>query len=243
MKKEIHSWKSSNLEKEIQLAIYGHYGYALVLFPALSDGYMEYENKGLIEAITPIIKKGKFKVFSVSGFLQDSWLHESKTDEEKSNIHLLYNNFIEEELIPFIFNNCGGPIPIFTCGVSHGAYIASNAYFRRPDIFFGTIAMSGYFNILELSGNFFDSNCYFNSPVHYLPNLTEPYWLSFLTGKHHVYLISGRGENEYPDKTIHLGQILTNMGIQHQVDIWGEEFGHNWESWNKMLPHFLETKF
>ena len=44
--------------------------------------------------------------------------------------------------------------------------------------------------------DFFDDNCYFNSPVHYLPNLSDEYWLSFLRSKHHVYLMTGTGENE-----------------------------------------------
>jgi esterase/lipase superfamily enzyme len=243
VQKENHSWLSSNLGKEINLYVYGHYGFGILLFPAMTDDPAEYEEESLIEALSPYIEKGKCKVFSICSVNEESWLNKDKTPEEKSQRHLEYNNFIIEEAVPFIFGECGGPVPIITCGAGLGAYHAANTYFRRPDIFQGTIAASGVYNIEQLTGGYFDSNCYFNSPIHYLPNLNDNYWLSFLKSKHHIYIMSGKGKGETPHNAIQLGEILAMKGIPHHVDIWGEEWGHNWDSWKAMISHVIETKF
>ena len=204
MHKETYSIWSNHLKKEMEIASYGHYGLAILLFPSLTDNYLENETNGLIDAFLPFVKKGKCKVFSIGGVMQESWLNPSISSEDKSNLHFDYNNFIVEEILPFIFNECNGPIPTLTCGAANGAYYAANNYFRRPDLFHGTIAMSGTYNIQHYSDGFYNDNCYFNSPVHYLPNLTDNYWLSFLMSKHHVYLMSGQNEGEFPENSINL---------------------------------------
>jgi len=243
MVSENHSILSSNLTKKVDFKFYGHYGAALLLFPAITDSPSEYEDNGLIAAISGFIKQGKCRVFSVGTVNEESWFNNSITNEEKSERHLEYNNFVMEELIPEIYAHCGGPLPIFTAGGGIGAFHAANSYFRRPDVFHGVIAMSGFYNIEYLSKGYFDSNCYFNSPVHYLPNLTDNYWLSFLLSKKHVYIMSGSGENENPNESRHFHEILSAKGIPHQLDVWNEEWNHDWKTWNAMLTKILETKF
>ena len=243
MQKEIHHWKSANLNKDMEIVVYGHYGFALLLFPATTDDNTENEKNGLIEILSPMITKGKCRVFSVSDVMFDSWLNNTKTPEKKSLRHFQYNNYISDEVAPFIFNQCGGAIPIVTCGAAIGGYMAANTYFRRPDIFFGTLAMSATFDITHFTGGYFDENCYYNSPVHYLPNLNDTYWLSFLQSKHHVNILSGSGENEFPGNSSHLDNILHMKGIPHLVDIWGPEWGHDWNTWNAMSKFIIENKF
>lgn len=242
MEKSYKRIKSENLDKDMNIAIYGHYGFGLLLFPAYTDSFLENENNGMLNSMKACIEKGKCRVFSIDGIFLESWLSNGKTPQEKSQRHLEYNNFITDEAIPFIFNECGGPVPIITAGASTGGFIAANTYFRRPDIFYGTIALSGTFNIDHYAKGYFDDNCYFNSPVHYLPNLTEDYWLTFLESRHHVYLLSGSGEGENPENTVHLHNILKNKNIRHFIDIWGKEWGHNWDTWKQMLGQIINDK-
>ena len=242
MEREIHAHWSKNLNKIMDIAVYGHYGFALLLFPAQSDDFLENENHGLIDTLAPYIDKGKCTVFSVGAVNFESWLSSDKAGEDKSKRHYEYNHYIVEELLPFIFGHCGGPVPIITCGAAIGAFHAVNNYFRRPDIFYGTIGLSGTYNIEHYAKGFFDDNCYYNSPIHYLPNLNDSYWLTFLKSKHHVYLMTGQGKEEHPENSGILGDILRNKGIPHLVDCWGSEWSHNWTSWNAMLYHIFKTK-
>ena len=227
----------------MEVATYGNYGFALLMFPSFTDSCEEVEEAGLLEALEPFISKGKCKVFSIGGVNFQSWLNMEIPPEERSLRHLQYNNYIIEEAVPFIFGNCGSPVPIITCGSAVGAYHAANSFFRRPDIFYGMISMSGTFNIEHYSHGFYDDNCYFNSPIHYLPNLNDNYWLSFLLSKHHIYIYSGSGENEHPHNSLHLASVLGMKSIPHTIDIWGREWGHNWDTWKAMLRNIFENKF
>jgi len=235
-------FKSTNLGYEIEIRVYGHYGFALLLFPSITDSQDEPETIELIASLQPFFEKGKFRVISIPGITYQSWFNEQKTLEERSKTQYDYNNFILEEVVPSIFTFCGGPVPIITCGAANGAFQAANTYFRRPDLFYGTIALSGTYNIEHYSKGYFDSNCYFNSPIHYLPNLNDSYWLSFLQSKNHVYLMSGSGEGEFPYNSQHLSDILNSKNIPNYLDIWGTEWGHNIETWQEMLHHLFTVK-
>lgn len=242
LKKETISWDSKKLGRKMELAVYGHYGISILLFPATTDSCLENEENGMIQAIQPLLESGRFKVFSLGAMNFESWLtKDEKTNEEKSEMHKKYNQYIIEEVLPFIFGECGCEVPIITAGAAIGAYHAANTFFRRPDIFLGTIAMSGTFDITHYTNGFLDEkdNCYFNSPIHFLPKLKDNYWLSFLKSRKHIYLLSGKGENEYPENSEKLAGILSDKQIKHTLDIWGEECGHNYSTWNLMLNKVL----
>jgi len=232
---------SKNLSKEIRVAVYGHYGFVLLVFPANSDDYKESEENGLIQAIQPSIEKGKCRVVTFDTINQSSWLNNDLSNEEKSDMHLKFNNFLVDELVPFVFKESGGLLPIITCGANVGAYHAANSYFRRPDLFFGTIAMSGFFNIEYLTNGYFDTNCYFNSPIHYLPLLEDSYWLSFLRSNHHIYILTSTHPEENQSESYYLTNILTNKEIPHNLDIWGTERAPGYETWNAMLSKIIDV--
>lgn len=242
MRKETATIHSSILNKDVNIAVYGHFGVSLLMFTAYEDDCLEYEKNGLIDAIAPFIKNGKCKVYIIPSLSQDNWLNDSISPKEKSQKHLDYNNFVIEEAVAAIYNDCGSAVPIITCGAATGAYHAANTYFRRPDLFLGTIAIDGFFDIGFLAKEYFDDNCYFNSPMHYLPNLNDNYWLTFLKSRHHVYLFSSSGEGSHPDEARKLDSILSSKGIPHKVDIWGKEWNKDWTTWKTMLPEIISKK-
>jgi esterase/lipase superfamily enzyme len=242
MKKELKTIVSKHLGKETTVASYGKYGLAILLFPSTSDDYCEAEEQGLIDKLSRAIDKGKCKIFTVESVNFESWLNDDLSNKEKSDRLYEYNSYILEEVMPYVFGECGGPVPVITAGSGIGAFHAANTYFRRPDVFYGTIALSGSFNIEHFTDGYFDENCYYNSPIHYLPNLKDNYWLSFLMSRRHVYLLSGSGEGESPENTSHISSILSEKGIPHYTDIWDEKWGHNWTTWNEMFLHLLDTK-
>jgi len=75
MRREIHKWWSPNLNKEMEIVVYGHYGYALLMFPTAAADYLEYERFELIDSIAPFINDGKLKAFSVNSINSESWLN------------------------------------------------------------------------------------------------------------------------------------------------------------------------
>lgn len=235
-------FNSQHLNKDVSVGIYGHFGFTILLFPAQTDSHKEAEENGMIEALSSVIRIGKCKVFTVPSVNEESWFSQYKSNYDRSRRHFEYNKFIEDEVVPLIYEDCGGPVPILTCGASIGAFHAANTFFRRPDMFWGTIAISGDYNLESMTGGYFDENCYFNSPTHYLPNLNDKYWMSFLLSRHHIYIATGSGENENPDNSRRLSNILNQKGISHTLDLWGTEWNHDWKTWTEMMKYFLLKK-
>jgi len=243
MRREITEWWSPNLNKNMEIVAYGHMGPALLLFPSAAADFLEYERFLLIDSIKEQIDAGKFKVFSINSINSESWLNDTMSGRDKAIRHQQYNQYIIEEVVPHIYRNCDGEVPIYTSGVSLGALHAANTFFRRPDIFDGVIALSGIYDLKSYSKGYFDEDCYFNSPMDYLPNLNEQYWLNMLRSKHHVYFVSGRGNYEDPEASLAIGRVLSAKGIPHEVDLWGYEWTHDWPTWRAMLPHYLASRF
>ena len=75
MKRELTSWYSPSLNKEMPIASYGDYGFALLLVPTAAADYLEYERFQLMDHIAPFINSGKVRVFSIDSINNESWLN------------------------------------------------------------------------------------------------------------------------------------------------------------------------
>ncbi|GJQ61292.1 MAG: esterase [Melioribacteraceae bacterium] len=242
MHKEVHKWYSSALEKEMEIAVYGHYGYALLMFPTAGADFLEYERFGLIDDISYFINHGIIKVFSIGNINHESWLNNSVYPPHKSLRHGQYNNYIISEVVPFIHNHCNGLVPIVNTGASLGAYHAVNMFFRHPDIFKGVIGMSGIYDIKYYSKGYYDQHCYFNSPVDYMPRLSDERLLREMQDEKQIIIASGEGDYEDPGASVYFSNILRSKHIPHQLEIWGRDMKHDWPTWKKMLPFFLSHR-
>lgn len=243
MHREIHKWYSPNLHKDMEIAVYGHWGFALLMFPTAAADFLEYERFHLIAAIAPQIDAGKCKAFSINSINNESWLNDHMHPTDKAIRHQQFNQYIVEEVVPFLHTHCKGLAAIVTTGASLGALHAANQLFRRPDIFTGTIAMSGIYDLKAYTKGYYDDNVYFNSPADYVSNMNDENLLNQLRQKKHIYIASGQGNYENPDASRHFSSILQAKGIPHQLDLWGHDMPHDWPTWRKMLPYFLESKF
>src|SRR5690242_11419560 len=148
MERILDSWYSQNLTADMPIVSYGHHGPALLMFPSAAADYLEYERFYLIDSIKDHIEAGKVKVFSINSINSESWLNDQIAPRQKAERHQQYNKYIVEEVYPFIKNSLGGgddPI-IYTSGVSFGALHALNTLLRKPNLFAGTLAMSGVYD-------------------------------------------------------------------------------------------------
>jgi esterase/lipase superfamily enzyme len=243
METNLQSWYSPALDKEMPVAVYGHYGFALLLVPTAAADYLEYERFQLMDSLSPFIEAGRVKVYSVESINKESWLNNEMHPKYKTIRHKQWNDYIFNEVVPFIRNNSSWDTPIITCGASFGALHSANLFFKRPDIINGCIAMSGVYELTEYTKGYFDDDVYFNSPMHYMPNLTDRAILEQIRGSRHIHLLSGSGAYEDPESTRRFAGILYGKGIWYELDIWGQEWSHDWPTWRAMLPHYLGTRF
>lgn len=243
MKRELHGWYSPRLNKHMEIAVYGHFGFALLLLPTAAADYLEYERFHLIATLEPYINAGKLKVFSINSINSEAWLNNRMHPRHKAIRHQQFNAYVENEVIPFIRNATSQNTDIITSGASLGALHAANLFFRRPDLINGTIAMSGVYDLSTYTKGYFDEDVYFNSPTHYLPNLNDENVLSKLRASKHIHILSGSGDYEDPSASTRLSDILRSKGIPHELDIWGWDMKHDWPTWRAMLPYYVESRF
>ena len=227
----------------MEIAMYGHYGFALLLLPTAAADYLEYERFQLIQAISGPINAGKVKVFSINSINSESWLNNYMHPRDKSIRHRQFNYYVYNEVLPFIKNHTSAETPIYTAGASLGALHAANLFFKRPDLINGTIAMSGNYDLSTYTKGYHDEDVYFNSPMQYLPNLNDDHFLPKLQSGRHIHILSGSGNYETPDASQRFSAVLHAKGIPHELDIWGPDMAHDWPTWRAMLPYYLNSRF
>ena len=242
MQTEYHKWFSPSLGHDMELKVYGYYGKPVVVFPAQAGRFFDFENFGMVNAISSFIEAGQIKLFTVDSVDGQSWANGSAHPADRARRHEDYDRYIVEEVAPFIRKHSGNTTEKFlTTGVSMGAYHAANFFFRHPDVFDTVIAISGLFRLNHFIGDYMDENVYFNSPLAYLPSMNDPWYIDQYR-QSRIIVCTGQGawEEEMLADTHELKRILEEKSIPHWIDIWGGDVNHDWPWWLKMLPYFLE---
>lgn len=225
------------------ISVYGSYGFALLLVPTAAADFLEYERFQLIDSLAPMIDAGKVKVFSINSINTDSWMNFDMDPYHKVVNHNLWNEYVYEEVVPFIKQQTSAETPIIVCGASFGALHSANLFFKRPDLLNGCIPMSGVYDLTEYSRGYFNEDVYYNSPMHYLPNLENHEVLEQIRRSGHIHLFSGSGAHEDPDSARRFAGILYAKNIWYELDIWGHEWTHDWPTWRAVLPYYIATRF
>ncbi|MGI8950181.1 MAG: esterase family protein [Chitinophagaceae bacterium] len=243
MQKETTSWFSAALNKDMPVAVYGNFGFALLLIPTAAADYLEYERFQMIDALAPFINSGKVKVFSIDSINKESWLNNEMEPAHKAIRQNQFNEYVFNEVIPFIRYVTSSETFIYTCGASFGALHAMNLFLKRPDIINGAISMSGVYDLTEYTKGYWDEQVYFNSPIHYVPNMHDEWNLSRIKASHHIHIYTGSGAYEDPEASKRFAGVLFDKGIWCNLEVWGTDINHDWPTWRAMLPYILETKF
>ena len=243
MQRHLTSWHSPSTNREMPIAMYGWHGFAILMIPTAAADYLEYERFQLIDSMAPFINAGKCKVFSINSMNNESWMNYGMNGRDKMVRHLAFNDYIYNEVIPYIKSNTSWDTPIITCGASFGALHSANLFFKRPDLLNGCLAMSGVYDLTEYTRGYYDQDVYFNSPMHYMPNLSDHYLLERIRSSGHIHLVTGSGEYEDPDSSKRFARVLYDKGIWYELDVWGPDMRHDWPTWRDMLPHYLATRF
>jgi len=244
MERRTTAWHSQNLGMEMPLVAYGHAGYPLLMFPTAAADYLEYERFHLVDAIQPLIEAGRVRAYSINSVNRYSLLNEQASPPWKAELLTRYDRYITDEVLPLIRKDTGDAQarPI-TTGASLGAFLSANAYFRHPDLLRGVIAMSGSYDIRSYLRGYTDDNVYFNNPMDYLKNLNDDYHHPLLRRADAIFILSGQGAYEAPERSRQLSELLSSKGIPHKLDLWGHDVNHDWPWWRKMLPFYLDKLF
>ncbi len=237
---EYHKWRSPNLGQDMEIKIYGHAGKPVVVFPSLGGRFYEYEDFSMVAACQSFIENGRIQLYTVDSIDQQSWVNWNSHPADRARRHEDYDRYITQEVRSFICDHNRAYHKFISTGCSMGAYHAGNFFFRHPDLFDTVIALSGIFRLNMFIGDFMDKTVYFNTPLAYLPDLEDPWYLDQYR-RSRVIVCVGQGAWEEPmlEDTRALNKILDEKKIPHWIDFWGYDVNHDWPWWRKMMPYFL----
>ncbi len=225
----------------MELKVYGQTGKPLLVFPSQSGRFFDFENQGMVDAVSRHIESGYVTLYTVDSVDSQSWVNDSIHPHERGNRHESYDGYIVHEVMPFIKQRHPG-LKSITTGVSMGGYHSSNFFFRHPDLFDGVISLSGLFSLKYFIGDYMDELVYFNSPLNFLSSLEDNWYLDQFR-KSQIVICVGQGawEDEMRDEVSQLKTILENKHIPAWIDFWGTDVNHDWPWWRIQLPYFLDN--
>lgn len=242
MKRAYHKWFSPNLEKEMELLVFGHSGAKVLFFPPRMGRFYDYENWRIIEAISNKITCGDLQLFCVDSVDLESFYNSFKDPGYRIYRHIQYEKYVLEEVLPFA-NVINSNSNIISAGCSLGAYHAVNVAMRHPHLFCKVVGMSGRYDLTRSNGYFQDllsgyhnDFVYFNMPNQYLKNLEDENLLNQLRAMDIILAIGKKDPFLESNKT--LSGILHEKGILHHLHEWEEE-AHKARYWRKMSQIYL----
>lgn len=236
---EHHRWWSPSLRQDMELRLYGRSGKPVVVFPSSGGRFFEYHDFGMVEAVRPYLQSGRISLVTLDSVDGQSWLNHGAHPADRARRHQEYDRYVTEEVGPFLRQRFPGRGALAT-GCSMGAYHAANFFFRHPDLFDAVIALSGLYHLGSFLGGYMDESVYFHTPLAYLPNLEDPWYLERYR-KSQIVVCVGQGawEEEMVADTRALEQVLRKKRVPAFVDYWGHDVNHDWPWWRKQMPFFL----
>ena len=237
--KATERWFSDRLQQDLTMARWGHFGTPVLVFPTAGGDAEEIERNHLVRACGELVESGRIKLYSCDSVAGRALAAGIGSTGYRMALLNQFHQAVRHEIVPAIQADLGGATPrIVTAGASIGAFNALAVLCRYPDIFEAAIAMSGTYQLKRFVEGRFSDDLYFASPLDFLPGMEGPQ-LETLRQRR-VILASGEGEWEDIGESWAVAEVLGQKGVSNRVDSWGPAFKHDWPTWWKMLPQYLD---
>jgi esterase/lipase superfamily enzyme len=242
MVRAYHTWFSPRLERVMELLAFGHSGAAVLVFPTREGRFYDYENWGLVAAVQDHIDNGRLRLYCVDSVDSEALYCRCSSPQARIARNHQYERYILEEVIPLARTH-DSEAPLVAHGCSIGAYHAVNIAFRHPEQFRRVVGLSGRYDLTRRMGSFpdlfdgyYDQDLYFQTPSHFIPNLTDRGLLDRLR---RLEITLAVGESDpFCENTRHLSGALWDKGIPHRLDVWDGE-AHRARAWRQMVHVYL----
>ncbi|MBB6052032.1 esterase family protein [Armatimonas rosea] len=232
MNRVFHSWHSPRLNRTMELLEFGHAGMPVLVFPTSLGKFYEYEDRGMVSALSAKIEAGYLHLYCVDSVDAESWYNKQAAPWDKIRRHNEYEAYLLHEVLPLMG---GGRIGVTGC--SFGGYHAVNFALRHPDVVSHCVSMGGAYDLTSFLGDYRGEDFYFHQPLMYLPQDDDGwYWERY----RELTLILATGENDICRRdNERLSEVLSRRSIPHRLDIWDNGTGHDWPWWQQMARTYF----
>lgn len=231
-----HKHYSKALHRDMEALVFGHAGAPVLVFPTSRGRFHQWEDFRMLESLGPSLNQGWLQLYCIDGIDNETWYDFDKPQSEILKLHLAYDQYVSQEVLPWISSWNRNPFLMVT-GTSFGAYQAANFAFRHPERIRRLLAMSGDYCIRKYLDDYDDLGVYFQNPVDYLPNVRDPELLKAMA---RIDIILASGLPDFClEPTRRLSAILSQIGVGHRCEVWGKEAIHDWPTWRAMVATYL----
>lgn len=243
MNREYHKWHSPILNRQMELLVFGHAGARVIVFPTSCGRFFDWENRGMLKALSHHIEQGWIQIFCVDSVDWESWWNFEAHPTDKALRHLAYQKYIVEEVLPFTHRHNANKY-VIALGASMGAYHAISVAVNYPETFNRAVGMSGPYDFHQMSGpysvfnwihEYYDDNVNMCNPAPRVRSASDEHIarlkkvdLIFAIGQDDPLL----GSNQQFD------DALNSRGVPHAYRVW-DGFAHDWPIWHEMVLHYI----
>jgi esterase/lipase superfamily enzyme len=231
--REFHHWWSKDLQRDMELLVFGHDGPKVLVFPTSMGRYFEYEDNKMISALADRLEHGQLQIYCVDSVDTESWYNKQAHPYWRVQRHLQYENYILNDVLPLMWNRNWNPRTIVT-GCSFGAYHALNFAMRHPDKVTDCVTMGGSFDIKRFMNGWYSEDVYFNNPPDYLAQCNDGWRYNHIR----TVLSTGEWDMCWNDNS-QMAAIMGSRGIRHEMYVWGDQSYHDWPWWRPMARAYL----
>lgn len=236
MHREYHVDHSAALGRPMERLVFGHAGMPVIVFPTSQGRFFEFEGRGMVEAVRGKIERGELQLFCVDSVDSESWYAENVEGRWRIARHMQYERYIMDELLPGIrWRNGNHHLAMIGC--SFGGFHAASMALRHPGTVKAMLSMGGAFDIGRFLRGHYDDDAYFVLPTHFLPNLHDHHLLQQMRQNTYV-LATGHHDMCWNDNE-KLAAIMRAKGLPVRLEVWGDNAGHDWPWWQRMLQTYL----
>ena len=238
MNYEYHSWYSERCGKEMGVLRIGHWGPALIYFPTCGGDHSEFERYVMQEDARAWIEAGKVQIFSVDAINHLTWYNPNLHPADKVRWAQGYEGYVIDEVLPLVHNITQNDF-VGCFGASWGGYTVANFWAKHPDKFNLAVSMSGVYSIGSMLNGYYDTECYFNNPPHFLQDMSDPHYYDLYRNNSLLWMMCGENDICKKDNDEFSG-LLNWKDIPHWYDVWPSPCDHHEYWWKKMLPVVLD---
>ena len=218
----------------MELLVFGHGGTPYIVFPSSMGSFHEFEDTGMVGALGDKLRHGGLQLFCVSSVDRESWYNRGAHPRHRVDRALAYERYLLHDVVPLVRHRNHHGIGVTGC--SFGAYQALTFALRHPDVASSCVALSGAFDIHQFLDGYYDQDCYFLCPPHFLPALGDAWFLDRFRGMKWV-LATGEHDICLRDNE-RMSNLHTAKGVSHSLHVW-QGMWHDWPWWQKMAQAYL----
>ncbi|MFU8860008.1 MAG: alpha/beta hydrolase-fold protein [Cyclonatronaceae bacterium] len=233
---QVKKWGSPSLGEPMRVAIYGTGGTPVLAFPDMNGKASDYGNLGFLSEVTEQLKNQYNRFYCVDTIDKEVFDSKAGNPEGRLDRYIQYEEYIMDEVIPFIREHSGNSYLIIT-GIGMGAYHAVNFALKHPEMVNKVLAACGRYNIKPFFNDYFSNLLYYNNPIEYFPNLNDPEIIDQIK-RIDIRIITNEKDPHRAEAEI-ISDALNEKWIHHSLDLWQVSEKCTYNDYSRMLRNHI----